>query len=78
MVACYRFTIFLFEFLERSKVYLRPLEHFFCSSSPNGVDKDARFGMKLLNWLIQPNSDLISLIHRGSFKFLYALDLLSK
>ena len=38
------------------------------------ADKDAKFGINLLNWLIDPISDLISLIRLGSFKFLIASD----
>ena len=48
---------------------------FFCMSSLNGADKDAKFGMNLLNWLIDPINDLISLIQFGSFRFLIASDL---
>ena len=44
-------------------------------SSLNGAEKDARFGINLLNWLIDPISDLIILIQLGSFRFLIASDL---
>ena len=47
---------------------------FFCISSLNGADKDATFGINLLNWLIDPVSDLKSLIQFGSFRFLIASD----
>ena len=48
---------------------------FFCINSLNGADKDASFGMNLLNWLIDPISDLIFLIQIGSFQLLTASDL---
>ena len=48
---------------------------FFCINSLNSADKDARFGMILLYWLIDPISDLIFLIQLGSFRLLIASDL---
>ena len=48
---------------------------FFCISSLNGADKDAKFEMSLLNWSNGIVSDLISLIQPGSFRFLIASDL---
>ena len=48
---------------------------FFRISSLNGADKDAKFGMNLMNWLIDPISYLISFIQFGSFRFLIASDL---
>ena len=48
---------------------------FFCINSLNGADKDAKFGINLLNWLIDPIGDLIYLIQLGSFRFLIASDL---
>ena len=44
-------------------------------NSLNGADNDAKFWMNLLNWLIIPISDLMSLMQPGSFKFLIASDL---
>ena len=48
---------------------------FLCFSSPICADKDAKFGINLLNWLKDPINDLISLIQFGSFRFLIASDL---
>ena len=77
MMIYYRIANFLFGFFELGKVYLGPVELLFsfCFSSLNGVDRDAKFGINLLKWLIEPISDLMSFIHRGSFNFLIASDL---
>ena len=48
---------------------------FFCISTLNGADKVTKFGINLLNWLIDPINNLIALIQLGSFRFLIALDL---
>ena len=41
----------------------------------NVADKNAIFGMSLLNWLIDPISALMSLMQLGSCRFLIASDL---
>ena len=66
-------------FLTFSNASTRTVDHlnvlFFCISSLNGADKDAKFGINLLNWFIDPISDLISLIQLVSFRFLIASDI---
>ena len=76
MMVRHRIANFFLDFFKRFRVYCGPLEWFiFCINSLNGVDRDAKFGMNLLNWLIDPINDLISLIQFGSFRFLIASDL---
>ena len=73
----YRVTNFILNFFSNASTctvdYLNGL--FFCISSLNGADKDAKRGINLLNWLIDHISDFISLIQLGSFRFLIASDL---
>ena len=47
---------FFFDFFERRDMHIWSVKLFvnLCISSLNGVDKNAKFNIKLLNWLIEP------------------------
>ena len=75
MVIGYCITYFFLDFFERLVVHRGPVKWFILLHALNGADNDAKFGMNLFNWLIDPISDLMSLMQPGSFKFLIASDL---